>query len=66
MNAIALGVRTEALDGGKTRLPQRLFLGVELLEDLADLPVGGMNNTHDDSLSFDVATGSADEPAVAR
>ena len=43
VNAIALGVRAEALDGGKTRLPQRLFLGAELLEDLADLPVGGMN-----------------------
>ena len=37
----------EPLDGGKTRLPQRLFLGAELLEDLADLPIGGMNEFHD-------------------
>ena len=65
VNAIARGVCTEALDGGKTRVPQRLFLGAELLEDLADLPVGGMNDLHDDFLSFDVATGSAYEPAFA-
>ena len=49
----------KALDGGKTCLPQRLFLGAELLEDLADLPVGRMNDSHDDSLPFDVATALA-------
>ena len=35
------------------------FLGAELLEDLADLPVGRMNDSHDGSLSFDVATALA-------
>ena len=48
MNAIALGVRAESLDGRETRLPQRLFLGAELFEDLADLPIGGMNESHYD------------------
>ncbi len=30
----------------KTSLSQRLFLCAELLEHLADLPVGGMNDLH--------------------
>ena len=47
MNAVALGNRAKTFDGRETRLPQRFFLGAEFLEDLADLPVGGMNEPHD-------------------
>jgi hypothetical protein len=41
-HAVTLCVLAEPLDGGEARLPQCLFLCAKLLEDLADLPVGGM------------------------
>src|SRR5262249_1889203 len=61
-NALAFGMRTKTLDRRKPRLPQRLFFGAELLEDLADLPIGGMDDSHDVPSSPDVATGSTDSP----
>jgi predicted component of type VI protein secretion system len=59
MNTIALSERAEPLDGGESRLPQRLLFGAELLEDFADLPVGRVNDSHDGSSFLDVATGWA-------
>jgi hypothetical protein len=44
--AMRPGARAKALDGGIAGQAERLFLGAELPEYLADLPVGGVNESH--------------------
>src|SRR5262249_40009666 len=46
LHAVTLGMLAETLNGSKSSLSQRLFFGAELLEHFADLPVGGMNESH--------------------